>query len=160
MKIVYEQNAQTSGVASPSKGHFNDSGFDLFSPVNFELKNNERITIPMEVKFKLQVPLYLKFLNLIGIGIEAQIRPKSGRSRDGVEVSLGTVDQDYTGIVNATICNFSGKKQKFTVNEKLCQIVFVPVFNRVKLVEGKVIDTKTRGSNGFGSTGLRPRNEK
>ena len=159
MKIVYELNSQIPGVISPAKGHFNDSGIDVFTTEAFTLKNGERATIPLNIRFALEFPWYMKFLHLFGIGIEAHVRPKSGRSMKGIEISLGTIDEGYRNFTGATVANFSGQKQVFNSGEKICQIVFMPTFNRVKLVEGKVDTETSRGLGGFGSTGLEKQTE-
>jgi len=159
LKIIFERNAQIADVVTPSKGHYNDSGVDIFTSESFVLKHGERRTIPLQVRFALEFPWYMKFMHLFGIGIEAQVRPKSGRSKNGIEISLGTIDEGYRNFTGATVANFSGEKQKFETGEKICQIVFVPVFNRVKLVEGKVDTNTSRGLGGFGSTGLKKSSE-
>lgn len=155
MKIIFERNAQIADVVAPSKGHQTDSGFDIFTSESFVLKHGERRTIPLQVRFALEFPWYMKFMHLFGIGIEAQVRPKSGRSKNGIEISLGTIDEGYRNFTGATVANFSGAKQKFEAGEKICQIVFVPVFNRVTLKEGTVSTETSRGLGGFGSTGLK-----
>jgi len=157
LKIIFEKNAQA--VITPCKGHFNDSGIDIFTTESFVLKHGERKTISLHLRFALELPWYMKFLHLFGLGIEAQVRPKSGRTLNGIDVALGTIDEGYRNFTGATIINFSGKTQKFEAGEKICQIVFVPTFNRVKLVEGKVDTNTSRGLGGFGSTGLKKSSE-
>lgn len=160
MKIIFEKNAQVNGVITPCKGHFNDSGIDIFTTESFVLKHGERKTISLHLRFALEFPWYMKFLHLLfGLGIEAQVRPKSGRTLNGIDVALGTIDEGYRNFTGATIINLSGKTQKFEAGEKICQIVFVPTFNRVKLVEGKVDTNTSRGLGGFGSTGLKKSSE-
>jgi dUTP pyrophosphatase len=166
MKLIYEKEKwykyrdktfNTFIISDPQYAHKNDSGIDIYSPISFTLEPDERITINLGIKFKIQRPLIFKVLNLFGagLGVEIQIRPKSGRSKKGIEVSLGTIDQDYRNYCGATIHNYSDKTIKIDADEKLCQAVVVPVFNKVKLVQGEV-DAKTeRGLGGFGSTSLK-----
>lgn len=156
MNIIFEKQ---DNIKSPSRAHDNDSGWDLFSPYKFSLKANERATIVTGVKFKIQTPILIKLLQFVGIPlvVEAQIRPKSGRSKSGYEVSLGTIDEGYRGITGITIHNYSNKKITFDKDEKLAQIVFSLVFSgkRFNLLNGKVDQETTRGNKGFGSSGVK-----
>lgn len=156
MYIVFEQNAEHfgRGIHAPEKANSNDSGIDIYSPVEFALAPEERITLDLGVKFELKLPIGLRFLKLFGLGIEAQVRPKSGRTKSGVDVELGTIDEGYRNFCGATIINNTGKKLVIKENEKLCQIVCVPVFNRLKTKPGKVGSDTERGLGGFGSSGL------
>jgi len=156
MRIVYstiaiEQN-NIIGI-SPQKAHFNDSGFDLFAPTYYSIKPKSFITIDTLVKFKLELPWYLRFLNIFGIGIHANVQPKSGRSKNGLEISLGEIDEGYRGCVGITLYNRTNKEIFIKEKEKIAQITFNIIFNRIKLIKGNV-DTKTsRGQGGFGSSG-------
>ena len=97
----------------------------------------------------------IKFLNLfgLGLGVELQVRPKSGLSKRGIDVELGTVDEGYRGYVGATVTNNSKSTVSFKVGNKLAQLVPTLVFNDVKLIKGKFDDKTDRGAGGFGSTG-------
>lgn len=157
MKIVFEKDSEQ--IKSPSRAYDTDSGFDLYSPYEFTLKANERATISTGVKFQIKTPLVIRMLKFVGapLEVEAQIRPKSGRSKAGYEVSLGTIDWSYTGATGITIHNFTNKKIKFSKDEKLAQIVFSLVFTgkRFNLQSGKVNQNTQRGSKGFGSSGVK-----
>ena len=150
MEVMFEQSpeAKAKGIHAPSKGNSTDSGFDIFCPCDLVLSPGERKTVGLAIKFKL---LEGEFGS---ISMEAQIRPKSGRSKGGFDVELGTIDNGYRNYVGATITNTTNKDYAITKNEKICQIVFVPVFNNVQLVDGHVDATTERALGGFGSTGL------
>ena len=157
MKILFKQSpkAMVKLIQGPQKGFPTDSGWDLRAPETITLKKGERQTVDLETQFQIEVTgLKMKILNFFGIGIEGQIRPKSGRSMNGLDVEIGTVDESYTGSVRCTITNTTNKTIKIEEEEKLCQIVFIPVFNRLQVVRGTVKQSKTRGSDGFGSTSL------
>ena len=158
MIILFAQNESVAfkEIQGPQKGFKTDSGWDLRAPEKITLKKGERQTVNLKVKFQIEVSSWkMKILNFFGIGIEGQIRPKSGRSKNGLDVEIGTVDEPYTGWVGCTITNTTNKTVVIEENEKLCQIVFVPVFNRINVIRGKVEENKTRGSGGFGSTKLK-----
>jgi dUTP pyrophosphatase len=154
MEIIYQQSdeALKNKINPPQKAYFSDSGFDIFSPIDFELYPNERKTIDLQVKFEL-----LSFQNIpvVSIGMEAMIRPKSGRTKSGLDIKIGTIDNTYRGYVGATVVNTTKNLIKIQKNEKICQIVFMPVFNSVKIIPGKVKENTDRSTGGFGSTGLK-----
>lgn len=84
---------------------------------------------------------------------EAVIRPRSGLSRKGIDVQIGTIDTDYRGEVSCTVVNNSDSEFLVSKDMRICQIAFrdVPALE-IKLIE-KLSPTK-RGLNGFGSTGV------
>lgn len=150
--------ANFEDLKHPYKAHEADSGYDMFAPKPFDVGPGERYTVNLEVRFKPELPGIIRFLNKFGagIGVEMHIRPKSGKSKNGVDVSLGTIDEPYRGFVGATVRNNTAKKIKFEKNEKVCQLVPVYVINRSEMINDFVDDSETtRGGGGFGSTGLK-----
>ncbi|MGO9063886.1 MAG: dUTP diphosphatase [Myxococcaceae bacterium] len=89
-------------------------------------------------------------------GFEAQVRPRSGLAlRHGVTClnSPGTIDSDYRGEVRVILANLSGTPFSLRRGERIAQLVMAPVV-RAALVEVEVLPATTRGSGGFGSTGV------
>ena len=89
-------------------------------------------------------------------GFEAQVRPRSGLAlRHGVTWlnSPGTIDSDYRGEVQVILANLSGTPFSLRRGERIAQLVMAPVV-RAALVEVEVLPATTRGSGGFGSTGV------
>lgn len=87
-------------------------------------------------------------------GMEAQVRSRSGLAvKYGASVlhGIGTIDSDYTG----EICMIMSTLLPFTVNpgDRIAQMVFCDV-RRVNFEVEEIQDKSTRGSNGFGSTGV------
>lgn len=154
MKIIFEQSSFASmiNIHKPEYAHpDSDSGFDIYLPSSVRLLPGERITVDLGVKFAIPRPWWMK---LLGLSVELQVRPKSGRSKAGVEVSLGTIDNGYRNFIGATIHNYTNDAVEIKANEKICQVVTMPVFTRVKLVKGLVNADTKRGLGGFGSSGL------
>lgn len=95
---------------------------------------------------------------------ELQVRPKSGKSREGCHVELGTIDGDYRGEVFATIYNFTDDSIMIKRGDKICQgridkLTFIPQ-NGDKFIKVDSIDDfdpelkdTSRGDKGFGSSG-------
>ncbi|HZW07509.1 MAG TPA: dUTP diphosphatase [Phycisphaerales bacterium] len=102
------------------------------------------------------VKIPLGFAVALPIGYEAQIRPRSGlATRHGVTVpnSPGTVDSDYRGEMVVALINLG--REPFTVEPgaRVAQMIVAPV-SHASILEVDELDSTTRGTGGFGSTGL------
>lgn len=127
----------------------------------FDLLSNDEITIePWKIG---SVDTGLIFC--LPFEYELQARPKSGLSKKGCHIELGTIDGDYRGKVFATIYNFSDEPIVIKRGQKVCQgridkLSFIPR-NGDKFVKVKSVDDfdpelkcTSRGENGFGSSGV------
>jgi len=89
-------------------------------------------------------------------GFEAQIRPRSGLAlKNGITVlnSPGTIDSDYRGEICIILINHS--KLPFTISRgmRIAQMI-ITKHEQAKIIEVENLDETSRGSGGFGSTGL------
>lgn len=84
---------------------------------------------------------------------EAQVRPRSGLSLQGVDVCFGTVDENYRGEVCAMVCNNSGESITVEDGMRIAQLAIrrTEIISFFKCLH---LDDTNRGSNGFGSTGV------
>lgn len=82
---------------------------------------------------------------------EGQVRPRSGLSKKGVHVALGTIDEDYRGEI--FVCMWS-THAVYTINpgDRIAQLVISPVALATFDVTDD-LDETARGAGGFGSTG-------
>lgn len=89
-------------------------------------------------------------------GYEAQIRSRSGLSlKNGIVIlnAPGTVDSDYRGEIGLIVMN-CGKDDFLVENEmRLAQMV-VAKYEKIEIDIVDNIESTTRNSNGFGSTGI------
>ncbi len=142
IKIINKSNH-----ALPNYETIASAGMDLRANIS------ESITIqPME---RTIVPTGL-FLEL-PIGIEAQVRPRSGlAAKKGVTVlnAPGTVDADYRGEVGVILINLS--KEAFVIEngERIAQLV-IAKHERADWLEVETLSETSRGEGGFGSTGVK-----
>ncbi len=120
------------------------AGMDLFSDEDIELK-------PMEIKavgtgIAIEIPY----------GYEGQVRPRSGLALKGITVANapGTIDSDYRGEVKVILINLSGKTFRVEKGMRIAQLV-VNRCERVKIEEVSDLSETSRGSGGFGSTGIK-----
>ena len=121
------------------------SGFDLAAYVkeNLIIKPKEYHIIPTGLI--MEIPK----------GYEGQIRPRSGlAAKNGITVlnSPGTIDSDYRGELKIILFNHSNKEFVVNNNDRVGQMVLVPVL-KIDFEEVDELPDTIRGSGGFGSTG-------
>jgi dUTP pyrophosphatase len=135
-------------VEGPYTPEYATDGSSAFDLCYWDEANIVREIMPGQT---IRLPTALRFQLLRGW--ELQVRPRSGLGTRGLQVMPGTIDSDYTGEVMVIVHNASGHPFLITHEDRIAQAVLSPVY-RAALKQGKVIDNPTRGSNGFGSTGV------
>lgn len=143
MEIVKILNKST--FDNPTYATEHSSGVDLKAfidePIN--LKPLERKLIPTGLFIELPV------------GIEAQIRPRSGMAlKKGLSIlnTPGTIDSDYRGEIGVIVVNLSNDIVTIEPGERICQMVFTR-YEKVTFENVNKISETDRGAGGFGSTG-------
>ena len=119
----------------------------------------------MDIRAHIDQPINLKTMErkLIPTGIfiempkgmEAQIRPRSGLAiKHGLTLlnSPGTIDADYRGEICIIMINLSNQTFSINNSDRIAQIVFSQP-TQIQWREVSQINTTSRGSGGFGSTG-------
>ena len=90
-------------------------------------------------------------------GYEAQVRPRSGLAyKKGITVlnSPGTIDSDYRGEIGVILVNLSNETFLIESGERIAQMV-IAKHEKVNFQEVNELIETTRGSGGFGSTGVK-----
>lgn len=90
-------------------------------------------------------------------GYEAQVRPRSGLAlKNGVTVlnSPGTIDADYRGEIGVILINHGDAPFVVTRGMRIAQLIVAPV-TQLSWVETTELPTTTRGTGGYGSTGMK-----
>jgi len=103
---------------------------------------------------RVKIPTGLKIE--IPQGFEGQVRPRSGlAAKFGVTVlnSPGTIDSDYRGDVEIILINLGSGVFTVKDGDRIAQLVIAPVVQAV-LENAEVLSATSRGSGGFGSTGV------
>ena len=135
------------GGFKPTKAHKLDAGFDLYSPNDITLRENEYRTI------------YLKVCVEIPKGYVGFIMGRSSLNIAGVLCFNGVIDSGYTGEIAVTLMNFSIRNcvdyNKFYVNkgDRIAQLVVAKLADIDDAVIVDKLDDTERGAGGFGSTG-------
>lgn len=130
--------------------HEQDAGADVVCLNTFTMSPGQRLLVPTGLRF--QLPL----------GVEAQIRSKSGLAMKGIIVlnSPGTIDSGYTGEIKILLMNVGDEWVQFKSKEKIAQIVFARHLTAVFDFSGDwEAQGSKRGEGGFGSTGSEISNE-
>ena len=128
----------------PVKAHDDDAGYDLFACDSLTIPSGESRLVPTGVALALPPRM------------EAQIRPRSGLAlRDQITVlnSPGTIDAGYRGEVGVILMNHGKEAFAVTKGMKIAQMVITALPDAM-LVEADSLDATSRGSGGFGSTGV------
>lgn len=117
-----------------------DVCLDCCARENVSLKHGERKHVPLG--FALELPPEW----------EAVIRPRSGYSKNGIDIATGTIDTNYRGEVMACVINNSGNDFFIEIGDRICQLAIRQAPTVMFEVVDKLSETE-RGSNGFGSSG-------
>ncbi len=124
----------------PVYDHEDDAAFGVFSI-------EERVLRPMEI-------------HIFETGISSQIpencyvsiRDRSSMAAKGLHVLGGVIDAGYRGEWKIIIINLSNKNYKIKIGDKIAQGILQNSIRPI-ILKAKILDTTTRGINGFGSTG-------
>jgi dUTP pyrophosphatase len=129
----------------PSYSTEHAAGMDLRANINEEV-----VLEPLQRKL-IPTGIYLE----LPVGIEAQIRPRSGMAlKHGISVlnTPGTIDADYRGEVGVIVVNISSEKYAISPGERICQMV-ITRHETAEWVEVEELRETERGAGGFGHTG-------
>ena len=123
------------------------SGLDLSANIKTSVKIGPGKTTIIPTGISVSIPK----------NFEIQIRPRSGlaaKNQISVLNTPGTIDADYRGEIKVILINLS--KETFVVENgaRIAQMVVCPVI-KAKLKEVDSLDNTSRGSGGFGSTGMK-----
>ena len=91
------------------------------------------------------------------VGYEAQVRPRSGlAAKKGITVlnAPGTIDADYRGEIGVILINLSNADFTVENGERIAQLV-IAKHKRAEWEEVNALNETSRGSGGFGSTGVK-----
>lgn len=157
------------GAVLPTKAHASDSGYDLVAAEDVIIAPGDTVIVPTGIAIKLPP------------GYEAQVRPRSGvTSRTKLRVNLGTIDAGYGGEIGVIVDNTRIRQHRYntadvsyvdgstgkydaiypagtyviSAGDRIAQLVVAPVA-QLDAVEIDDIGASDRGSNGYGSTGVR-----
>jgi dUTP pyrophosphatase len=133
------------GVQLPAYFSVGAAGMDLAAAVDEPVEIGPAEFAAVPCGFALAIP----------VGLEGQIRPRSGlAATHGVTVlnAPGTIDSDYRGEVKVLLVNHGRVPFVVSTGMRIAQLVIAPV-SRVDWVEASALPATDRGPGGFGHTG-------
>ncbi len=120
------------------------SGFDLHAVEEVMIKSHGVGLVRIGICLSLEV------------GYELQVRTRSGLALNHQVMVLnspGTVDNDYRGEIKVILANLSDKDFKVQIGDRIAQGVVQKTY-KAEFIECERLDETSRGSGGFGSTGV------
>ena len=132
-------------VQLPSYKTKGSSGMDLMAFINNPIKVAPNNSALIPTGLSIAIPS----------DVEIQIRPRSGlaaKSSIGILNTPGTIDSDYRGELKIILFNHSNKEFIVNNNDRIAQMILMPVL-KVDFEEVDKLPDTLRGSSGFGSTG-------
>lgn len=132
----------TDSAKLPSYAHAGDAGMDIFSDEEVLILPNRRTLVKTGISIELPK------------GYVALVWDKSGVAKNGLTKIGGVIDSGYRGEYKIMLFNISSSTYKIIKGQKIAQILIQKV-EEPQIEEVKEISKSTRGSSGFGSTGLK-----
>lgn len=137
----------TSKHPLPSYETIASAGMDIRANIqeSIQLGSLERVIVKTGIFIELPV------------GYEAQVRPRSGlAAKHGITMlnSPGTIDADYRGEIGVIVVNLSKDTFEIKDGERIAQLV-IAKHERAEWEQVTELSETTRGSGGFGSTGVK-----
>jgi dUTP pyrophosphatase len=133
-----------AGLPMPAYESAGAAGMDICAAESVNLRAGRRAAIATGFAFA------------IPMGYEVQVRPRSGLAlKNGITClnTPGTIDSDYRGEIKVILANLGDEDFQIKTGDRIAQIVVAPVV-QAAMVEVDMLDDTTRGSGGFGSTGV------
>lgn len=141
--IVYVKDSED--ITDPFYATDKSSGFDVSA-------NESGRILPGETKL---VGTGLRFM--IPDGYMISVRPRSGislKTNMWIKNSPGTIDTDYTGELKLIIHNSGEDAISYKSGDRLAQCIVEKSIRAMFLRVDSVVESESRGSGGFGSTGF------
>ena len=130
------------GARLPERATPSATGYDLYACLGGELVVGQEPTL-VPTGIAIEAPP----------GYDVQVRPRSGLSAQGVQVTFGTIDSDYRGEVLVTMYVLPYREPHVVrAGDRIAQLV-VGRTAEVTIEETGVLSASQRGAGGHGSTG-------
>ena len=144
--------AKIRDVKTPTRGTQGSAGIDFYVPNDYpnslrRIESGDRYFIPSGIKANVPEGYALIAMNKSGVAL-----------KKGLMVGACVVDSDYQGEIHLHLVNVSDSFTRIEAGEKLVQFLLVPVDHcNVEVVDESELfeEETTRGSGGFGSTGVK-----
>lgn len=146
MKTQVKVKRLNDNAVLPKRATEGSAGADLYACINepVTIAPGELVKIPTGIAIELESNDLAAFLFArSGLGVKHGITLSN---------SVGVVDSDYRGEVCVGLCNVSNEPYTIQPNERIAQMVIMPVAC-ADFIEAEELSDTVRGEGGFGSTG-------
>ena len=141
---------RVEGGKLPAYKREGDVCMDCYSRVDIVIEK-KKVDIMEDTKRTL-VPL--GFALELSCEYEAVIRPRSGLSKEGIDIAIGTIDTNYRGEVMACVINNTCKDYVIHKGDRICQLAI----REAPHIDWDIVEELSetvRGDKGFGSSGIK-----
>ncbi|GIY41341.1 deoxyuridine 5'-triphosphate nucleotidohydrolase [Caerostris darwini] len=131
---MYDTNDQ------PSRDIEDSAGYDIYTPKNITINPNEQVDVDIGIILDMKGPQYTVL-----------VKDKSSVAKNlQVATKAGVIDQGFRGSIRILLKNEGNNIVSFNAGDKICQILFIPIYTPT-FREVEKIDVNTqRGKRGFG----------
>ena len=128
-------------------------GYETSGSAGMDIKagNAEKIVLLPGQRYLVPTGLFIS----LPIGVEAQIRPRSGlaiKHGIGMVNGVGTIDSDYRGEIKIPLINWGQEPFEISPGDRIAQMV-ISRYEKVIWEISEELDDTDRGQGGFGHTG-------
>lgn len=130
----------------PTHGSKEAAGYDLYADITEDfvvVEPHKTVKIPTGIAMEIPDGYFGAILPRSGLATKESLRPAN---------TPGCVDQDYRGEIMVALHNDSNAERFVNKGSRIAQLVIIP-YLAVKFTEAEKLNTTSRGSGGFGSTG-------
>lgn len=127
--------------------------YETNGSAGMDIRANEDTVIRSGERQLIKTGLFIE----LPIGLEAQIRPRSGLAyKKGVTVlnTPGTIDSDYRGEIGVILYNTGKAPLVVSKGDRIAQMI-ISSYAKVDLKEVDSLSETDRGEGGFGHTGVK-----
>ena len=144
MEDKYLRFIRTSDKARiPTKGSELAAGYDLYSAADVIIGAHDKAIVPTDL------------ILVVPHGTYGRVAPRSGlASKHFIDVGAGVIDEDYRGLLGVVLFNHSDTSFKVEQGDRIAQFICEKIAYP-ELLEVSEFDVTSRGTRGFGSTGIK-----
>jgi dUTP pyrophosphatase len=142
MRIKIQRISSNAALPEYAHGPHEDAGMDLRAVESATLVPGVPVAVPTGLTIELPP------------GYEAQVRPRSGLAlKHAITVpnAPATIDPGYRGEIKVILLNLGRENYEIHAGDRIAQMV-IARYEAIEWQEGE-LNTSTRGTGGFGSSG-------
>ena len=129
----------TEKAVSPHQATPGSVGYDLFTPIDFQILPKEQKTVFIDLAIAPPEGYYAQLMSKSGLTVLYEL-----------EVKAGVIDPDFTGNIGVVLKNNSDRPIERLAGEQIAQLLFVKVATPTLIQVTSLAGTE-RGEYGFGA---------